>query len=582
MVLTIASLSQPLQAQRLSRDQQVTIIVNQIGFTPSAPKFCFLPGTIPRPFQVINTATQEVALRGYFRPAGGNDFGNYLTGDFSKVQTPGTYYIVSDTLRSWPFVINNHPYLDATRLIVHYFSLQRCGPSTTGYLAPCHLDDGIRSDNGKHQDVTGGWHDACDTRKWVSATLYGMLGLEQAYDHDTIASDRAAIVDELKWGNQYFLKMQEPAGYVMDFVGGEIKQGGDNNRWTDNVIAKPAGPMHLTPPNAGQSNAELMIYGSSDDRIIQTNPVDLFSEYNFITAEAQMARITKTIDPSYSHKCLEAANHCFDWTVSSNESPTPGTFGAAIEAMLALYRTTGQPVYGDEADRQASRLMSLQDSMGTDIGGFFYSSPADTLPYKQIWHGTVEFISLCDLYNAFPDHPHAGAWKKSITRYTDDYLEVLTSRNAFNIMPYGLFTGNDPGGARRVGQFWYRYFMVPQDWWVGINANLGSMAVGMAKAAKILHDDRLRELAQHQLDWIVGVNPFNSSTMLGVGHNQPKLFVNGNEFRPPTPYLPGAVMNGIGGTMDDQPDIGDGNYHVSEYWTPMVAYTLWAMEELGQ
>jgi hypothetical protein len=39
-------------------------------------------------------------------------------------------------------------------------------------------------------------------------------------------------------------------------------------------------------------------------------------------------------------------------------------------------------------------------------------------------------------------------------------------------------------------------------------------------------------------------------------------------------------MNGLGGTTADQPFVGDGVYHVSEYWTPMVAYTVWLMAEL--
>jgi hypothetical protein len=36
-------------------------------------------------------------------------------------------------------------------------------------------------------------------------------------------------------------------------------------------------------------------------------------------------------------------------------------------------------------------------------------------------------------------------------------------------------------------------------------------------------------------------------------------------------------MNGLGGTADDQPFVGDGIYNVSEYWTPMVSYTMWLM-----
>ena len=67
------------------------------------------------------------------------------------------------------------------------------------------------------------------------------------------------------------------------------------------------------------------------------------------------------------------------------------------------------------------------------------------------------------------------------------------------------------------------------------------------------------------------------STAEGIGHNHPPQFVNGGEFYPPTPRLPGAVMNGLGGTADDQPFMGDGIYHVSEYWTPMVSYTVWLM-----
>ena len=63
--------------------------------------------------------------------------------------------------------------------------------------------------------------------------------------------------------------------------------------------------------------------------------------------------------------------------------------------------------------------------------------------------------------------------------------------------------------------------------------------------------------AQRQLNWILGVNPHNASTVEGIGHNHPQQFVNGNEFRPATPRLPGAVMNGIGGTVEDQPDLYD-------------------------
>ena len=54
--------------------------------------------------------------------------------------------------------------------------------------------------------------------------------------------------------------------------------------------------------------------------------------------------------------------------------------------------------------------------------------------------------------------------------------------------------------------------------------------MGLAKASKLLKEPRLAALAQRQLDWILGVNPFDASTMTGVGRNQPKQFVTG-EFK---------------------------------------------------
>src|SRR5690606_201622 len=113
-------------------------------------------------------------------------------------------------------------------------------------------------------------------------------------------------------------------------------------------------------------------------------------------------------------------------------------------------------------------------------------------------------------------------------RYTHHYLASMAGRNSFGIIPFGFYTGKDPGGNRRIGEYWYRYFMVPEDWWVGVNANLASMGIGLTKAAHILNDEHLAALAQRQLDWIIGANPFSSSTIVGVGYNQPKPFINGN------------------------------------------------------
>jgi hypothetical protein len=46
---------------------------------------------------------------------------------------------------------------------------------------------------------------------------------------------------------------------------------------------------------------------------------------------------------------------------------------------------------------------------------------------------------------------------------------AITARNSFGIVPFGLYTEKDPGGNRKAGHYWYRYFMQPElEWWVGI------------------------------------------------------------------------------------------------------------------
>jgi hypothetical protein len=92
---------------------------------------------------------------------------------------------------------------------------------------------------------------------------------------------------------------------------------------------------------------------------------------------------------------------------------------------------------------------------------------------------------------------------------------------------------------------------------------------------------RLNKLAQLQLDWILGSNPFDASTISGAGRNHPKLFITG-EYEPPTPEIAGGVMNGLGGDADDAIRLDAGSYNTSEYWTPMVAYTMWLMATLQE
>jgi len=581
LLLVLCCASGPVFGQTFPRDWRVDVTANQIGFAPGAAKRCVLKAPGPARFEVVRARDAKVVFSGPLVASEG-DFGSFLVGDFSSVTEPGTYCIQAGPSRSWPFRISPTVYDEAIGAIVGYFALQRCGPSETGYFTPCHCDDAVRLDNGKHQDTTGGWHDASDLRKWMGATIHGMIGLAQVYELTSDEPLRRRIIEELRWGNRYFLNMQEPAGYVMSHVGGDALRHGDGNRWTDNVIGPEGGEPNTLDPARGRSRSKITIVGNKDDRVIQTKPLDGLGQYKFIIAQALTARVMKESDRPYADQCLAAAQRCYDWCAQRWPESTAENLGAALAAAVELYRSTGQQKYQDHAIAAAARLAQLQVVEPLDpndpVRGFYRRTATDSQPHRDIWQGCWHLFGLCDLVELFPDHPEGDRWRRAIRLYTTDYLAALARRNSFGIVPYGFFTQTDPGGNRRIGDYWYRYFMQPgSNWWVGINANLASAGVGLIRAAKVLNEPALRAVAQRQLDWILGCNPFYASTVDGVGHNHPPPFINGNEFYPPTPRLPGAVMNGLGGTADDRPFLGDGLYNVSEYWTPMVGYTMWLL-----
>jgi hypothetical protein len=118
-------------------------------------------------------------------------------------------------------------------------------------------------------------------------------------------------------------------------------------------------------------------------------------------------------------------------------------------------------------------------------------------------------------------------------------------------------------------------------WWVGNNANLAGTGVALVKAARILGNHGLAALAQRQLDWVLGANPFGVSFMVGIGHAHPPEYIF-TGFQPRTPRILGAVMCGITGDETDRPDLHPGSWHTCEYWTPMLAHLIWLMKELEQ
>ena len=140
--------------------------------------------------------------------------------------------------------------------------------------------------------------------------------------------------------------------------------------------------------------------------------------------------------------------------------------------------------------------------------------------------------------------------KKSLT------FELATTAEVNNPFGYAREYVQDKTGARRT------HLLLPHTsdaapWWQGENARLASLATAARLAAPHYKDDptfqrQLQTYATNQLNWILGLNPFDSTMLNGVGRNNPRyMFFASYEFT----NAPGGISNGITGGFKDESDI---------------------------
>lgn len=149
---------------------------------------------------------------------------------FSSITEPGVYELIAegvggDVVDSRPIYIGNDAY---SRRRLHeqplqYLRQQRCGYNPT-HDAKCHQHDGrlvlSGDDDGKHVDVTGGWHDASDYLQYLTTSANTVYQLLFAYqqnpeiwgdDYDAAGRPGANgipdILDEARWGLEWMVKM---------------------------------------------------------------------------------------------------------------------------------------------------------------------------------------------------------------------------------------------------------------------------------------------------------------------------------------------------------------------------------------
>lgn len=553
---------------QLTADQSPILGVCHLGFLPNARKRIIVRGAVlnGETITLVTPGGKSRALN--FSPDVAHDLGRGCVADFSDVTQQGIYQATFRNQQSTPFTISPNVWQQALAVLAGYQGQQRCGPVTNRSNRPtCHLDDARRRDNGDRVDTAGGWHDAGDLRKWVDATLMDLFGLLSILRNlssfpSSGSLSKAALLAEVKYGNAYFLKMQDTDGLVWADVAGGFHGDNSDNHWTDNAA------------------------GTADDRWINIDKKPAIQAM-FIMAEALVSEVFATSDSTYSARCMNAAARC--WSASNKTGPNTLDLAWWVMAATEMYRITGKDMYRDELIRLAGQVAALQFTSPPNaqmgLRGFFPMWPGNVQPLRDPVHSALPAYCLLRASNVVSGASSllSTRWAAAAKLYLDGYVVPMTVKSAYSVVPYGLFLRSSTADLYRPlgGGYTYRFFMPVKDrsrLWAGLNSHLLGHALLLLEAGSQFGESHYSDLALSQLEWVFGANPFAASLVTGLGARQPV------PFSPFVGPITGGVMNGICGDDQDRPILDSqmaSDWHSNEYWSPHVGYCQWLLSSLA-
>ena len=283
------------------------------------------------------------------------------------------------------------------------------------------------------------------------------------------------------------------------------------------------------------------------------------ADVNFCAAsvEALAGRVLKGIDPRTAAYALRAAAE--DWRFALDRLGAPpasgakeiwrGNFDSAnveLETVsagaLGLRRSCGgpRPTRNMRTRRPSSgkTILDSQERTRPDwdipLLGFFYTGPAKdrVLHYCHKGHEHMPVVALTALCEALPGHPDWMKWYSAVVLHSQYQMTVAEHTEPYGVLPASIYRDDEyltvPESRREsfrkqvlqgvpLGKGRYlRLFPV----WLDYRGHFGtilSQAQALEESARLRGDLQAARLAERQLEWVIGRNPFSQSTMWGEG-----------------------------------------------------------------
>ncbi|MDH6358246.1 glycoside hydrolase family 9 protein [Parabacteroides sp. PF5-9] len=490
-------------------------------------------------FQLIDYATYQTVYEGDIKPAK-TTIGAFETIDFSEFKREGKYLLQVGDVTTYPFYINRDLWDNSAWRMLNFMFVERCGYPVPEKHGVCHTDL-----NGEHNGlrftVNGGWHDAADMSQQTLQTgeiAYSMFEMANRAKEKNNTDLHLRLMEEAQWGLDYILKTRFGDGFRVQTWG--------TNLWTDGFIdtKDDEGRRRVRVHDRAFEN---FVFAGIEAYASMTIEKDLMlKEHLRKVAKEDFAFAEKRYN-EFGFAELSQGGGGGDHAAMASQSQYMANISWAA---TMLYKLTGEKYYADKAAEaikytiQCQRTEPLKDKNKTR--GFFYRD----LEKKSIVHYTHQsrdhyyMMALTSLCETQPNHPDYKNWAKAIELHGEYLKNIMQYVQPYGMIPSGVYhidevkdsanfyvvqvgirRGADAdykeqleNGVKLDNEHYLRVFPV----WFSFKGNAAvHLATGKSAAlcGKFLKDKELMNIAEQQLFWIVGKNPFGQSLIWGEGSN---------------------------------------------------------------
>ena len=477
------------------------IFLNQAGFGPGYTKIAALPFEAEnfRLEKLDGTLCMEEKTQHYGLDNCSQD--DLWLADFSAWTEPGEYRIVSGDASSAPFVIEEKPYQPLMRDLMRAFYYLRCGqellPEHAGQYVhkACHTSpalEWVNHDVCKH--ATGGWHDAGDYGRYVTAGACALAHLLYAFrmfpevlaplEMNIPESGNGVpdVLNECRYELEWLVKMQREDGAVYH---------------------KETTAQHAPFVMPEEDQAQLYLL-----------PVSSMATADLVAVCALASGIYRPYDAAFADKLLDTALLSYRWLKDNPaflgfrnpEGCGTGGYGESNDysnrfwAYAELYALTGEEKYHRDMTDSMDEIFSLVRLGYGEVGGF----------------GLLAYL-LCQ----------QPKQQILVDKFKQEFREEAERLQ------------------RMADDCGYGAAMKDSDYIWGSNMVLMKHAMTFAIADELDGDDRFLTYARRQIDYLMGMNALGISYVTGNGayrYNNPHLrpaYADGIE-----ESIPGMVSGG--------------------------------------